>query len=344
MSLQPRVSFIMSVFNGERFIREAVESVLNQTFSNFELVVVDDDSTDGTVGVLSGYRDSRIRLIRSAARGGQPAGLNIGLAAAVGEYVARLDADDISEQARLERQVSFLDAYPAAAVGSAWVEIDERGVPGRTQVPPTDCVDIRWRLLFANAFLHSSMLVRRSVLDRVGAYDETIGYGEDYELWSRLAVEFEVANLPDRLVRYRRSSGSKTATITSAQAQVDAIAGGNVERVAGRVDRSGCASSAEFAAAARRLLLSAELEIDPAEATRLAVHVLELQRRFALFYGLPAGVAARHRAGVSGLLGLRLRSIGRSAGNRRATRSGLRLLAGAVARNPSAALRRAARR
>jgi glycosyltransferase involved in cell wall biosynthesis len=337
----PRVSIVMSVFNGERFLREAVDSLLGQTFREFELVVVDDGSNDGTAAILRSYKDRRIRTTRSPVNVGQPAGLNRGLASSAGTYVARLDADDVALPERLARQVAFLDARPdTAALGSAWIEIDENGRRGPVRLPPTDSIGIRWRLLFSNSFLHSSMLVRRSALEEVGAYDESIGYGEDYELWSRVAARFEVANLPDPLVLYRQGPASKTSTIGSAQAQVDAIAAANIDRVAGSEHPWSVSSSAELASAARRLLLSGDVDLDPAAATRLARDLLELQGCFAGFFRLPSRTAAHHRVRVSSVLASRLRSIGRAQRDARTWRSGLRLLVGAASRDPGILIRR----
>ncbi len=326
MSSVPTVSVVMSVFNGDRYLKEAIDSVLAQNFADFELIVVDDGSTDGTAAILESYSDSRIRTSRNAVNLGQPASLNRGLAAARGALIARLDADDVALPDRLETQVRFLASHPSAAsVGAAWIEIDENGCLGAARHPPTTSVDIRWRLLFANAFLHSSVIVRRSALDAVGVYDPAIGYGEDYELWSRVAARFEVANIDRPLVLYRLTGVSKTATIPTAQQTVDSIAGANIDRLSPNGTWS-LPSSAELAFAGRRLLLGRDVDLDGPPAVRLARDLLELQRSFADFFQLDPRAAARHRASVSATLAARLRSIGRATGDWRARRSGLRLL------------------
>jgi glycosyltransferase involved in cell wall biosynthesis len=336
----PYVSIVMSVFDGERFLQEAIDSLFRQTFQDFEMVVVDDGSTDATDSILRSYDDPRLRTIRNETNLGQPASLNLGLAAATGAYVARLDADDVALPERLARQVAFLDANPATAVvGSAWIEIDDRGRSGRIRLPPTDCIDLRWRLLVSNAFLHSAVLVRRSAVAEE-PFDESIGYGEDYELWSRVASRHEVANLGEPLVLYRRTTSSKTATIRSAQAQVDAIAGANIDRVAGPHFRWSVPSSAELASAGRKLLLSRELELEPRGATALAYDILELQRAFTEFFRLPDRLARQHRARVASVLASRLRAIGRAKRDSGAWRSGALLLAGAALRDPGILVRR----
>ena len=224
--------------------------------------------------------------------------------------------------------------------GSAWVEIDEAGRRGAVHHPPTDCDDIRWRLLFSNALLHSSVVIRRSLLDEVGVYNESIGYGEDYELWSRVASRFAVANLARPLVLYRLGGLSKTATIASARAQADAIAGANVDHVAGLRHAWSVSSSAELASEARRLLLSSDTHFDGRAAAELASDILELQRAYATFFRLTPSAANRHRAKITAILASRLRSIGRATGNARTWRAGVRLHADASFRDPSILVRR----
>jgi hypothetical protein len=335
----PYVSIVMSVFNGERFLREAIDSLLAQTFEDFELLVVDDGSTDRTSSILRAYGDPRLRTRRNAQNVGQAASLNTGLVAARGIYVARLDADDVAFPDRLDKQVAHLDANATTAmIGSAWIEIDASGRRGRAHRPPTACIDLRWRLLFSNAFLHSSVLVRRAALPDA-AYDTTIGYGEDYELWSRVATGWEVANLVEPLVLYRHSRSSKTATIPTAQAQVDAIAGANIDRVAKGEFAWSSQSSAELAAIGRRLLLGRE-EVEPVPAVRVVRDLLQLQEAFARFFELTPREAQAHRARVSSTLAARLRSIGRARRDPRAWRSGAALLAGTALRDPGILVRR----
>jgi len=333
----------MAVRDGARFVGEAVDSILEQTFGDFELVAVDDGSTDATSAILGSYSDPRVRTVRREVARGQAASLNEGLRAARGALIARHDADDIAEPERLERQVAFLDRHhEIVAVGSAWTVIDEDGRGQEIRTPPADALAIRWRLLFSNAFLHSSMLLRRDVFDRVGMYDEEIEYGEDYALWSRVAAASPVANLRVPLVRYRLSPTSKTATVQPAQEQVDALSGSIIDGVAGRRDWPGFASSAAFAACARRLMLSSTPEVEPGEAVAAAAGVLVLHDFFVRFYDLRRRVAVSHRARVSAVLGSRLRDVGRNSGDAKASRMGRRLLAAAVVAEPPLLVRRVA--
>jgi len=199
-----RVSVVMSAYNAERYVRAAVGSILSQTFSDFELVVIDDGSRDGTGEILAGYGDPRIRVIRQVNRG-LIASLNLGIELARGEFIARMDADDVAYPRRLERQVAFLDANPdVGMVGTAYDEIDERGSVIGHRCHPTEHEALRRALIRYNPFFHSSVMIRRSVLEAVGPYDETRSFlVEDYDLWFRVARVTRVANLPETLMQRR---------------------------------------------------------------------------------------------------------------------------------------------
>lgn len=210
----PKVTVLMAVYNGERFVREAIESVLRQTFQDFEFLIVDDGSTDRSREVILSYHDPRICLLANERNLGLTASLNRGLAQARGTYIARQDADDVSESARLERQVACLDARTDLALLGTWYrKIGESGALLGKRRLPVDHVRARWCLLFFCPFVHASVMFRRSlVIDRVGLYDESFAYAQDYDLWSRTAELLPVANLPEYLVRIRTSASQMTAT------------------------------------------------------------------------------------------------------------------------------------
>jgi len=200
--LNPMVSVLMSVYNGERYLREAVESILDQTFSDFEFIIVDDCSTDSTPEILKEYaeQDKRIRLMRSTRRLGLTRSLNRGIQATCGRYLARQDADDISLPGRLALQVSFLEEHPEVGVLGTWVaNIDERGQPTSIWQPPTSPTLVRWTMLFSNPLAHPSVMMRRSLVEGGMAYRPEILYGQDYDLWARLSVKTQLANLPEFL-------------------------------------------------------------------------------------------------------------------------------------------------
>jgi glycosyltransferase involved in cell wall biosynthesis len=206
------VSVVLPVRDGERFLRDALESILRQTYSDLELVVVDDGSTDGTADVLAGFRDERLRVVRQEAAGLVVA-LQRGVAEARAPLVARMDADDVSEPERLERQVELLERRPRVAMAATWVAvIDEDGRELRREVLPDAHEDLARRLLLRNPFQHGSVLMRREALEEVGGYRADYGANEDYDLWRRLALAWELACVPESLYRYRVHAGAVTQT------------------------------------------------------------------------------------------------------------------------------------
>ena len=210
-----RVSVLMAVHNGERHLSEALDSVLAQTLADFELVVVDDASTDGTAAMLDAYaeRDDRVVVIRNAENLRLPASLNRGLAQCRAPLVARADADDVNLPERLERQVAFLDRHPdVGVVGCAFRKMDEAGHLLNTVRYATDHEAIRTRQLFLSSFLHPGVVFRASVVRAVGGYDEAYWTAQDSDLWTRLRDRTRFANLPDVLVHYRVHSNSIVRT------------------------------------------------------------------------------------------------------------------------------------
>jgi glycosyltransferase involved in cell wall biosynthesis len=206
----PAVSILLPVWNGARFLPEALASVLGQSLVDFELVAVDDGSTDETPAILAAAGDERLRVIRQ-----EHAGLVDALSRAVGEarapYLARMDADDVSLPERLERQVAFLAARPEAALVIPGVQaMDEDGRPGATVVLPDDDRALRRRLLLRNPFTHGAVVVRAEAVRQAGGYRTDYGANEDYDLWRRIARGWELGALPEVLYRYREHPGAVT--------------------------------------------------------------------------------------------------------------------------------------
>ena len=202
----PVVSVVMPVYNGERFLAEAVESVLGQTYANFELVAVDDASTDASGRILDRYRDPRVRVLKNDRNLGGARSANRGIAEARGVYVARLDQDDVSLPRRLEKQVEFLERHPDIAVVGTWAEIiDEQGREIGHRRFATESADLREALLRFCALVHSSVMFRRDPVMAAGSYGTSaLGrHCRDYELWLRLSETLRLANLPEVLVKYR---------------------------------------------------------------------------------------------------------------------------------------------
>ena len=201
----PTVSVVMSVYNGERYLREAVESILNQTFTDLEFIIIDDGSTDGTVAILTRYQgvDDRIRIYHQKNQG-LTASLNRGCRLTRGEYIARMDADDISLSARFAKQVRYLDAHPEIGVLGTWIEyIDENGAPRGNWRMPTAPGVIGWSLTFDTCLAHPSVMMRRDVIERIGFYRPEILQAQDYDLWSRAAFVTRIANVPEILLQRR---------------------------------------------------------------------------------------------------------------------------------------------
>ncbi len=191
----------MSVFNGERFLLAAVDSILGQTYDDLEFVVIDDGSTDGSSEILEKRRreDPRLRVFRHPNMG-LTRSLNRGLELSGGEYVARMDADDLADQRRIERQVAFLDSHPdVGLLGTGYYEIDGEGRTIGVKRFPTDDQTLRATLMRYNPFFHASVMLRRDVLTTVGLYDVAWPLVEDYELWFRVARHARLANLSEPL-------------------------------------------------------------------------------------------------------------------------------------------------
>ena len=205
MPTVPLVTVLVAVHDGEPYLATALESILGQTASDLELLVVDDASADGTSSLLERLVDPRLRVLRNDRRRGLAASLNTGLDDARGVYVARLDADDVAMPDRLERQLAAIrGAERTAIVGSAAMELDEAGRVGPLHVMPASAVAVRWTGLFSSPFLHPTVLIERDVLERHDLrYDEGYEESEDYELWSRLLDVADGANVSAPLVLYR---------------------------------------------------------------------------------------------------------------------------------------------
>jgi radical SAM superfamily enzyme YgiQ (UPF0313 family) len=204
MRKSPKVSVIMSVYNGERFLRESIDSILNQTFRDFEFIIINDGSTDRTGEILDSYSDERIKIFNQSNQG-LTKSLNKALRLARGEYIARQDADDISEPNRLEVQVAYLESHPdIGLVGSFAKVINEQGdFTGNELIVPDFSEEIFELLPSRNCLLHGSVMFKRDIIDLVGNYNENFPYAQDYEFWIRISQKFKVANIPKYLYRFR---------------------------------------------------------------------------------------------------------------------------------------------
>jgi glycosyltransferase involved in cell wall biosynthesis len=193
------------VYNAEVYLREAIDSILQQTFTDFEFLIVDDASTDNSISIIQSYNDPRIRLIRNEQNSGISATLNRGIEAARCELIARMDADDISYPERLEKQYRFFQQHPDCALLSTWVrEITPDGEPVRTE---------RWRrpfyyynLTFECWIYHPTVMYKRSAVLDVNAYSTP--YSEDYDLWWQMSRKYKMDTLTEVLLDYRLTAAS----------------------------------------------------------------------------------------------------------------------------------------
>ena len=210
MKNEPLISVLLPVYNAAPYIRTAIASILEQTYGHCELIVINDGSTDGSDRIVKAIHDSRIRMIDQPNRG-LSASLNGAIAIAQGDYFARQDADDIALPRRFERQVEFLQGHPTVGMVGTWAEVrSEYPTVDKLYAPSIESHVLKFDLLFDNPFVHSSMMIRREALNRVGTYCEDKDVkAEDYELWSRVAREYELANIPETLQIYRDTPNSK---------------------------------------------------------------------------------------------------------------------------------------
>ena len=317
----------MAVHNGEPFLEQAINSILGQTFRNFELLIVEDASTDNSARIVTSFDDPRIRILINSRNLGLTPSLNRGIAEARAPLLARHDADDISEPTRLQRQITRFDADPQLALlSSSYVRIDESGAKTALRQIPTSCTAIRWRLLFLNVFTHSSVTMRTEVVLRAGLYDERYRFAQDYDLWSRIARMARVEALVEPLVRYRRTPQSMSATFPGAAAEVDAISRRNIELVAaGHIDAERIRD--DDVRAARSLLFGTTSGMTPARGDSAGAAALILHRAFCDFYGIEGREASYHRARVAWSAGTRLMRPSLLSGDMRGAATAFRLLA-----------------
>lgn len=200
--MRPTVSVLMAVHNGEKYLREAVESILNQTFTDFEFIIIDDGSTDGSPQIIAEYSDPRIKPMRNRENIGLTRSLNGGLDMAQGLYIARMDSDDVSLPERIGKQVAFMDAHKDVAACGTWAKlIDESGtVIGFRESLVGDSLEyMYWRLA---PIIHPTVMIRAAHLNGL-RYAQHLRYAQDFDLWLRLRTKHRLSNLAEYLLLYR---------------------------------------------------------------------------------------------------------------------------------------------
>lgn len=203
MSVSPAITVLMPVYNGAQYLSEAIQSILEQTFTDFELLIINDGSTDSTEEIIREFHDVRIRLVCNEKNLGLIRTLNRGIGMGQGRYIARMDCDDLSVPDRLARQLAFMEKHPEVGVCGSWVKAFRESEEQLWEYPVSNA-EIRCQLLFSNIFAHSSVMLRKSVLNSHDLeYVSDDLYAEDYGLWSRCMDVCSLANLSEPLLRYR---------------------------------------------------------------------------------------------------------------------------------------------
>jgi glycosyltransferase involved in cell wall biosynthesis len=218
--MSPLISILMPVYNTEAYVLDSVESVLKQTHSNLQLIIVNDGSTDGTANKLKQIKDSRVQII-SQNNMGVSAALNKALELAKGSYIARNDSDDISFPTRLEKELAFLESNPSIGLlGAAAEIIDKNGTPTGLLKHPQHNDEIQYQMMWNSPFVSSTTLFRMECLGSTGRFYDGTVFFEDYHLWSSIARNWKLANLPDVLIQYRELTSGLSHTTANASERV----------------------------------------------------------------------------------------------------------------------------
>jgi len=200
----PKVSVFMPVYNAGKDLIEAVQSIIDQTFTDFEFVIVNDGSTDNSMELLQKFNDSRIRIIHNDGNKGLIASLNIGLELCLGEYIVRMDQDDISLPTRIEKQVEFMDQHPECGLLGSWFQDFGDNIESKLVSYSSDDTQIRIRHLYQTHISHPTALLRNSVIKANNLkFDPNFVHGEDYEFWVRMSTYCKLSNIPELLVLKR---------------------------------------------------------------------------------------------------------------------------------------------
>jgi hypothetical protein len=209
----PPLTVLMSVYNGREYLERSIASILDQSFGDYEFLIINDGSTEPIRDVVNSFRDRRIRLVDQE-NVGLTRSLNRGLALAKGEYVARMDADDWSDPTRLAKQFSVISTNPAPALVGTHFEIvnDDDEIIEEKEIF-TDDIYRLWRLQFHNNYGHGTVMFRKTSVQRAGNYDETLTCSQDYDLWSRLITKNNARIIPEFLYKYRLGVSDKQTSV-----------------------------------------------------------------------------------------------------------------------------------
>ena len=214
----PEITVLMPVYNDEKFVRFSIESILNQTFNNFEFIIINDASSDNTLKILEEYHDSRIKIVNNDINLRVPRSLNKGLSIARGKYIARIDSDDISVKERLEKQYLFLENNREfGLVGSYTEVIDENGKSIEFWNEYSEPEYIFYTLSFWNCLVTSSVMFEKDLAIKLGGFDPDYDRTEDYELWYKISRVKKIYIIPEYLSKYRKNKSGVTAKYSEEQ-------------------------------------------------------------------------------------------------------------------------------
>lgn len=210
--LKPLVSVILATYNRSEYLGRAIESVLDQSYNNFELIIIDDGSTDRTSEVIYEYQDSRIKIIKNKENLGFVKSLNKAINYAQGEYIARIDDDDYwCDSRKLEKQTEFLENNPEyVLVGSGMIKIDKEGKEIKRYLFPEKDQELRKKMLLTDYFVHPGVVFRKKGWQAVGGYNEQFYFSQDWDLWARLGKIGKMYNFPEYFVSVRESEENRT--------------------------------------------------------------------------------------------------------------------------------------
>jgi glycosyltransferase involved in cell wall biosynthesis len=214
----PSVSVLMPVYNGASYLKESMESILNQSFEDYEFLIVNDGSTDESAIIIDSFHDSRVKHVKLNANEGIVNALNTGLSKALGEYIVRMDADDIALPQRIERQVEFMNRNSKVGIAGSWVNYF--GAKKGIMQTPVSHEEILWALTVDSAIFHPSIIFRKRLIDETGFnYSAAYPHAEDYAMWVELSDKATLANIPEVLLNYRFTESSVSARYESIQRQ-----------------------------------------------------------------------------------------------------------------------------
>ncbi len=218
--MNPLISVILPVYNQAPFVQEAIESILNQTFKDFEVIVINDCSKDESLNAINSIRDPRIKVFSNKENLGISYCLNFGISVAQASIIARMDGDDICHSDRFFLQYEYLSKNPKVAAVGCWMKLfknDENFISVHKY--PSDIEEVKTNLIFENSIPHPGVMFRKSIIDSLGGYTNKYQYAEDWELWMKLSRDYDLTNIPYVLLYYRVHNHSVSKIHTTYQSQ-----------------------------------------------------------------------------------------------------------------------------